>query len=411
MTSRGGSKSFFGTFKSYDIYPKLQEGWKEKTFTGATISVISALLVTLLLVNEMSMYLTDHVKEKVVLDRNGILSDERLSINFDITFPRVPCEVLHLDAMDIGGNYQEDITHNINKQSLDHQGVPKRLEAGGQTTPGTKRKEDDAADAAALHQEFKKNSQNPDYCGDCYGASEGCCNTCEALIQAHVKKGWSTKGLNLVAEQCIHPLGQMKELEEAMARGGGCQIFGYIQVKKVAGNFHIAPGRAYQSRNHHLHDMKPFAEDQFDFSHTVHKLSFGADIPGIVHPLHNVQFRADKSGSKSIYYTEVVPTTYKQTNGLVVEANQYSVAEHHQDYFARDHNRVWLPGVFVHYTISPIRVVVTHGGETVARFLVQLCAIIGGTFTLAGLFDRLLHGVMSIGGHDARAKSRKPFAE
>ena len=48
---------------------------------------------------------------------------------------------------------------------------------------------------------------------------------------------------------------------------------------QVAGNFHIAPGRSYQQGSMHVHDMSPFAGHTFDFSHTIHKLTFGKEYP------------------------------------------------------------------------------------------------------------------------------------
>jgi Endoplasmic reticulum vesicle transporter len=34
----------------------------------------------------------------------------------------------------------------------------------------------------------------------------------------------------------------------------GCNLAGFIQVNKVNGNFHIAPGRSFQINGMHVHD-------------------------------------------------------------------------------------------------------------------------------------------------------------
>lgn len=39
--------------------------------------------------------------------------------------------------------------------------------------------------------------------------------------------------------------------------GEGCNLFGYIMVNKVAGNFHFAPGKSFQHSNMHVHDFMP----------------------------------------------------------------------------------------------------------------------------------------------------------
>ena len=48
---------------------------------------------------------------------------EKLRINFDITFPRMACSVVHLDAMDISGKHQLDVDHNVVKIRLDKNGA------------------------------------------------------------------------------------------------------------------------------------------------------------------------------------------------------------------------------------------------------------------------------------------------
>ena len=76
----------------------------------------------------------------------------------------------------------------------------------------------------------------------------------------------------------------------------------HAQVNKVAGNFHFAPGRSYQSGNMHVHDVAPFGDVQMDFSHTVHKLAFGKPYPGehaphlTLAPLHGVLLCTPQAG-------------------------------------------------------------------------------------------------------------------
>ena len=57
---------------------------------------------------------------------------------------------------------------------------------------------------------------------------------------------------------------------------------------QVAGNFHFAPGRSFQAGGVHVHDLIPFGTEDFDISHTIHKLGFGLDYPGRKNPLDGV---------------------------------------------------------------------------------------------------------------------------
>ena len=38
----------------------------------------------------------------------------------------------------------------------------------------------------------------------------------------------------------------------------------------------------------HVHDLIPFKDMNFNISHTIHKLTFGADFPGVQNPMDGV---------------------------------------------------------------------------------------------------------------------------
>ena len=58
---------------------------------------------------------------------------------------------------------------------------------------------------------------------------------------------------------------------------------------QVAGNFHFAPGKSFQQGSMHVHDLVPFQNIHFDVSHTINKLTFGKEYPGVTNPLNNVE--------------------------------------------------------------------------------------------------------------------------
>ncbi|KAI3501899.1 hypothetical protein L1887_29927 [Cichorium endivia] len=47
-------------------------------------------------------------------------------------------------------------------------------------------------------------------------------------------------------------------------QGEGCNICGFLDVNKVAGNFHLAPGKSFQQSDMHVHDLKAFQRDSFN---------------------------------------------------------------------------------------------------------------------------------------------------
>jgi hypothetical protein len=65
------------------------------------------------------------------------------------------------------------------------------------------------------------------------------------------------------------------------------------------------------------------------------------------------------------------------------------VTEHVTNIKAREGHG--LPGVFIFYEMSPIKVIMSEERKSFLHFITQLCAIIGGVFTVAGLVDRILY--------------------
>jgi hypothetical protein len=72
---------------------------------------------------------------------------------------------------------------------------------------------------------------------------EQCCNTCEEVREAYRIRGWAFANPEGIV-QC-NTEGFSKNLAEAA--GEGCQIYGYLLVNKVAGNFHFSPGKSFQA--------------------------------------------------------------------------------------------------------------------------------------------------------------------
>ena len=87
--------------------------------------------------------------------------------------------VLSLDLMDISGELQRDISHDI---------IKTRLTDAGTAVPG--------AQIGELRNDIDKlNEQRTDgYCGSCYGGEPpegGCCNSCDSVREAYTRRGWS----------------------------------------------------------------------------------------------------------------------------------------------------------------------------------------------------------------------------
>lgn len=253
---------FLDRLKRFDIYTKIDEEYKVQTSGGATLSLIAWVLISLLVLGEFRNYMTVTTKEHLQVDTT---LGQKLRINLDITFHALTCAEAHLDAMDVAGDNQLNIEHDMMKQRVSRTGqalsgftveeVGKEVKHGGDKVP-------------------------KDYCGSCFGAETEqtrCCNTCIALKKAYQSQGWSIGDVVTKSEQCL------RDLDNPFAHvepDEGCRIKGVMHVNKVAGNFHIAHGESIVKDGRHIHQFLPQEAHTFNISHTIHSISFGSEYPG-----------------------------------------------------------------------------------------------------------------------------------
>ncbi|KAH7921762.1 Sec1-like protein [Leucogyrophana mollusca] len=376
------------------------EDVKVKTRTGALLTLISFAIILAFTTMEFFDYRRVNVDTSIVVDRSR---GQKLSVRLNITFPRVPCYLLSLDIMDISGEQQRDISHNMLK---------KRLDQKGEQVQGLR--------VGDLRNEIDKlaEQRSKGYCGSCYGGQEpegGCCNSCEEVRQAYVNKGWSFSNPDSI-EQCVQE-GWSEQIKDQADEG--CNISGRLRVNKVVGNINISPGRSYQTNSRNFYDLVPYLKNdgnKHDFSHTIHEFTFMADdeynpnkakigremkermgIEG--NPLDNHEARTKKAEYMFQYFLKVVSTQFRTLEGRVTNTHQYSTT-----FFERDltkgneqdhgvlaqHGAPGAPGAFFNFDISPILVVHAETRQSFAHFLTSTCAIVGGVLTVAALMDSIL---------------------
>lgn len=74
-----------------------------------------------------------------------------------------------------------------------------------------------------------------------------CCNNCEDVREAYRKKGWAFNNPENI-EQCEREGWSQKMKAQ---QNEGCLVYGYLEVNRVAGNFHFAPGKSFQQQHVH----------------------------------------------------------------------------------------------------------------------------------------------------------------
>ena len=160
----------------------------------------------------------------------------------------------------------------------------------------------------------------------------------------------------------------------------GCRLHGHLEVNKVAGNFHIAPGQSFEQHHVHIHSLRNIRFNMINTTHYIDELAFGKNFPNQINPLSKTKQIATNRDNTALlyhYYVKIVPSTYIFLNQTQLLTNQYSVTKHkkiiNNIYDSSDHQ---LPGTFFTYEISAIMVKFIERKRSLVHFLTSLCAII-----------------------------------
>jgi hypothetical protein len=242
--------------RHFDAYPKPLEDFRIKTLSGALISTITAILATILFISEWRVYTRLDVDQELFVD---LTRNQKLTININMTFTHLPCALLSLDAMDISGEHQNDVVKGLKKIRLDRKGNVVLEE----TTLNETKSTHPVLSSTTIQAGSDVANVSKPKCQSCYGAEASnypCCNTCDDVRAAYRQKNWHFSPFGV--EQCKKELDDASKyvkaseitrdgqfVEKLLESGEGCQIYGHLEVNKVAGNFHIAPGISYQ-QNH-----------------------------------------------------------------------------------------------------------------------------------------------------------------
>lgn len=109
------------------------------------------------------------------------------------------------------------------------------------------------------------------------------------------------------------------------------------------------------------------------------------------------------------YYIKIVPTEFVPLSGPKLHTNQFSVTTHRKSVSLMS-GESGMPGIFFNYELSPLMVKFTEKRRlgvkftlflcdflnlsfdfsSFSHFATNLCAIIGGIFTVSGIVDTLL---------------------
>ncbi|CAI9726119.1 Hypothetical predicted protein [Octopus vulgaris] len=324
--------------KELDAFPKVPENYKETTATGGGVSIITFIIIIILTISEIRYYAESELEFDYMVDSSV---DGTLQINVDITVA-MRCPTVGADCLDITG---QDV------------------QAFGQL------QQDDAYfDLTPQQQHYHNTLQEfNQYLREDYHAIQ------EVL--------WLTSGISSLAANMPDP---------GLKRDGppdACRIHGSLHVNRVAGNFHITAGKSIPViPRGHAHLALLVGENEYNFSHRIDHFSFGEIGARFVHPLDGEVMITKQNYHMFQYFMQVVPTevrTYKNN----MDTYQFAVTAKNRT-INHEKGSHGVAGIFIKYDIASLKIRVREEHRPYWQFLVRLCGIIGGMFSVSGM----LHG-------------------
>ena len=368
--THGGSQgsvhpAWMTNLKSLDLFRTVPRELTEQTTAGASISIISGLLIAVLFLSEFVSYLRVETRHEMLVEHPVVgsarvasaaaaaaaatpwfssspaaaVDDGLMKVNFNITVPRMGCAITDIAVQDVLGS-NIDVAQMVHKFRTDEAGNIKF----GSVAP------------------YKPLS------GD-HGSARDHANE-------------------------------------------GCNLVGHLRVKRVPGNFHI-------SSNAHPELLQLFFMHQMmggpgggggskgiggslNTSHIINDLYFGetrsldaAVTRSAMSPLNGgskwaLASEVQDGNEKSYeYFIQVIPTLFtdpadgREKHGYQFVANSNEIL-----------GRFRMPSIFFRYDVQPYTVRFKQIKKSFAHFAVQCCAIIGGTVAVLGLINMAIKATL-----------------
>jgi len=377
--------------RKLDTHTTVESEFIVRTAQGGLLSAVTLVVCAYLTYTEYKYNLTASKIDRV---HANATVDTGLELEFDVTFPKIACAFLAIDANDPQGQAQSlhiDRKHRVWKHRLTPDGEKigrKNLVELGNTLQTEDHMQEVGSKIIAENTKRIVDdmfNDEPD-CGSCYGAGdEGeCCNTCDDVKRTYMRKGWQLPEIEI--KQCAN------EMRISDEDGEGCNVHGKVALSSGGGNLHIAPGHSLENFGHHntlnILDLIQNTFEQFNVSHTINKLRFGEQYPGGTYQLDGALRMIDDLHGMYQYYTQVVPTKYTYLDGSQLQTFQFSVTEHMRHLTPGGGRGV--PGLYIFYEVAPLHVDIEEYRHGWIRFFTSVCAIVGGVFTVMGAMDKII---------------------
>lgn len=331
--------------KELDAFPKVPDNYKETTVSGGGLSILTFVIISILVISEIQYYTSTDLHFDYEVDTN---LTRKVKINIDMTVA-MKCHHIGADVLDQTG------------QDLFSYG---------------KLKEEPTF--------FRLSSRQQEYLDFIQQVNEYLTQEYHAIQELLWRSNKATFYGGMPPREDV-PEGQPD----------ACRIHGSLEVSKVAGNFHVTAGKSVPViPKGHAHIALMIEGSDYNFSHRIDHFSFGDPVSGVVYPLDGTLFVTDSNYHIFQYFIQVVPTEVR-TYAASVDTYQFAVTERNRTINHREGSH-GVPGIFVKYDLSSLLIRVREEHKPYWQFLVRLCGIIGGIFSVSGMLQAIVNFCLDV---------------
>ena len=172
----------------------------------------------------------------------------------------------------------------------------------------------------------------------------------------------------------------------------GCRLEGSFNIDAVPGSF-IISGKAFYPT---IERLRREGLDKSNLEHKINYLYFGESLTkrdlrfgvlrnNLFNTLNEKTRKNEKQQMVYQYYLKIVPVKYRYMNYKPQNKYQYTYNSF-SDFVYNG-----IPSIYFKYDLSPITIEYKYTRMKYLTFLINVFAILGGVFTVAGILDAIIH--------------------
>jgi len=340
-------KSVLKVVKELDAFPKVPETYQETSATSGGLSIITFIIMAILAMSELSYYSATDLEFKYEVDTNY---SGTVKFNVDMTVA-MRCIHIGADVLDQTGEQM----FGVNEMKLE-----------------------------PTYWELSENQR--EYLDFVQNVNQYLRNDYHAIHEVM----WKENRKSMVNRDM-----PKREGPEPDYPYDACRVHGTVNLNKVAGNFHIIAGKSIPViPRGHAHLSMMMDKSDHNFTHRIDHISFGDNVEGILYPLDGSEITTEYNYHTFQYFMQVVPTLVR-TYRTNMDTYQFAVTEKNRqiDHSKGSHGN---PGIFMKYDLTPLMIRVTEVHRPYWHFMIRLCGIIGGVFSVSGMFNSLVQFIIGV---------------